>query len=148
MLPIVTLSPCSNAWPRGYRRLCKPLDAVGSACTGFYVKAGQALLVLSAMKMETSVSAPVDGWCDPLPHLTWTSPRLLAPAPLHRVPCHRAPLAERSCSPSLCHMLLSRLVSSDGTRRSVPRLAQETHALTDFASSTVQVAARCSKRRR
>jgi len=30
---------------------------------GFYVKAGQALLVLSAMKMETSVSAPTDGWC-------------------------------------------------------------------------------------
>ena len=45
---------------------------------GFYVKAGQALLVLSAMKMETSVSAPTDGWCADGP-----SPDVQHPVRLH-----------------------------------------------------------------
>ncbi len=30
--------------------------------TGFYAKAGQALCVMSAMKMETAISAPLSGW--------------------------------------------------------------------------------------
>jgi len=43
--------------------LCVVLvDTLYCVDAGFYVKAGQALLVLSAMKMETSVGAPVSGW--------------------------------------------------------------------------------------